>query len=595
MRDYQITCANRVLEEWETNRSTLVVAPTGTGKTHIITEIVRRSLPKRCMIVAHREELIWQARDRLMSVANIESEIEMADLIATTSLFHRMPVVISTLQTLNSGSAKWRTRMGRFDPKDFQVLIVDEAHHATASTYKNVINYFSQNPDLKIVGFTATPDRFDEEALGQMFNTVAFDYEILDAINDGWLCDVEQMMVTVEDLDFSNIRTTAGDLNGADLSAVMEAEKPLHGVAKATLDIVVDNKTIVFCASVKQAEMLSEIFNRHRAGMSDWVCGATPKETRRPMLKKFVEGDLQVVCNCDVLTEGFDNPGVKVVVMAKPTKSRAKYAQMAGRCMRPLPRLVDEPPDAEGRRQAIAQSHKPACLIVDFAGNSGRHHLMTTADILGGNVSDEALKRAAAKAKQLGKPVKMAKLIEEEEEQIEVERKEAQARRLAEEARRAKIMAREVRYKTRVVDPFNAFNLHPARERGWDFGKSLSEKQRQLLARQGIDPNTLDYAQGRQVLNELFRRWGQKLCTLKQANLLKSKYPTLDTKNLSMESATKMITELKNNQWKPIKKNGQQPESEADSSANTTEDSTRSNYGPREFAYDEDTTGMFTP
>ena len=100
--------------------------------------------------------------------------------------------------------------MSKFDPQRFGVLIIDEAHHATSPSYRRVIDYYRTNPALKVLGVTATPDRADEEALGQVFQSVAFDYEVLDAIHDGWLVPIEQQMVHVEGLDYSSIRTTAG-------------------------------------------------------------------------------------------------------------------------------------------------------------------------------------------------------------------------------------------------------------------------------------------------------------------------------------------------------------------------------------------------
>ena len=128
--------------------------------------------------------------------------------------------------------------MSKFDPQRFGVLIIDEAHHATSPTYRRVIDYYRTNPALKVLGVTATPDRADEEALGQVFQSVAFDYEVLDAIHDGWLVPIEQQMVHVEGLDYSSIRTTAGDLNGGDLAAVLEAEKNLQQMASASVAII---------------------------------------------------------------------------------------------------------------------------------------------------------------------------------------------------------------------------------------------------------------------------------------------------------------------------------------------------------------------
>ncbi|MDD2707541.1 MAG: DEAD/DEAH box helicase [Verrucomicrobiae bacterium] len=541
LRDYQVATVDAIFKEWEENQSTLAVLPTGCGKTQIFCEVIRRVQPRRALVIAHREELIFQAAKRIESIG-VGAEIEMADQRASVNLWTRAPAVVSTVQTQCAGGNGGR--MTLFKPEDFGVLIIDEGHHATASSYRRVMAYYGQNPELKILGVTATPDRADEEALGQVFQSVAFDYEILDAIKDGWLVPIEQKMIEIEGLDFSAIRTTAGDLNGGDLAAVMEAEQNLHGVASATLDIVGQKKTLVFTASVKQAEMLSEIFNRHKPGASDWICGETPKDARRERLEQFSTGQTQFMVNCGVLTEGFDAVGIEVVVMARPTKSRALYSQMVGRATRPLPGVVDGPPTPEMRRMAMAASAKPSCLVVDFSGNTGRHKLMTTADILGGKFEDEVIERAKKVAEKAGKPVNMAEVLEEEKEKA---RLEAEERRRAEAARRAHLIGK-AKFSARTVNPFDAFDLDPERARGWNNNKTLSDKQTALLLRQGIDPSGMPYGQAKQVLNELFRRWNSNLATLKQCSLLK-KYG-YETKNLTMQEASALIDGLAQNGWR---------------------------------------------
>lgn len=540
-RPYQVSAIDSIFDEWQEHDSTLIVMATGTGKTQVFSSVIQRMLPGRALVLAHREELIWQAVKRIEGMG-IETSVEMADLVAGANFWNSTPVVVSTVQTQVAGRSGGR--MTRFDPSDFALVVVDEAHHATSPTYRKILDYYRQNPRLKILGVTATPDRADEQALGEVFQSVAFDYEILDAINEGWLVPVEQQMVTIDGLDFSAIRTTAGDLNGADLAAVMEAEKNLHGIVSASLEIIGDRRTLCFAVTVKQAEMYAEIFNRHKPGMADWVCGKTPKDQRHETFRKFSDGTTQILVNVGVATEGYDNPAVEVILQARPTKSRCLYSQMVGRSTRPLPGIVDMWPDAEDRKSAIQASLKPSCLVVDFVGNSGRHKLMTTADILGGKSSDEAIERANAKAKKTGKALNMAEALEEEELAL---RREAEAKRLKEAARRARIIGK-AQFSSRSINPFDVFQLEPARERGWDKGKSLSEKQLNLLRKQGIDPAEMSYAQGRQVISEMFRRWDGKLATLKQCNLLKKH--GYETKDLSMADAGKLIDGLAKNGWK---------------------------------------------
>jgi superfamily II DNA or RNA helicase len=546
LRPYQSAASDAIFTEWQEHDSTLVVMPTGGGKTVLFADVIRRVFPRRALVLAHREELIFQARDKIQRVTGLSADVEMGEYRADGGLFGTARVVVSTIQTQCSGG-DGGGRMSKFDPARFGVLIIDEAHHATSPSYRRVIDYYRTNPALKVLGVTATPDRADEEALGQVFQSVAFDYEVLDAIHDGWLVPIKQQMVHVEGLDYSSIRTTAGDLNGGDLAAVMEAEKNLQQMASASLAIVGQRRALMFTASVKAAEMTAEIFNRHRAGMASWVCGKTDREERRRVLADFAAGKLQVVCNCGVLTEGFDDPGVEVVIMGRPTKSRSLYSQMVGRSTRPLPGVVDGPEAAEERRAAIAASAKPSCLVVDFVGNAGKHKLVTSADILGGKVSEEAVELAVMQARKAGGPVNMTEALDEAEAELH------EQKRLAEAARRARLVA-TARFTTQTVDPFDVLHLDPVKPRGWDNNRQLTEKQRSLLAKQGINPDGISFSQGKQLITEIFRRWDGKLCSFKQAKVLR-KYGYGSDVSFAEASAT--IDALAKNGWvRPARGNG---------------------------------------
>ena len=546
LRPYQRQAVNSVLESFRENGSALVVLPTGTGKTILFADVIRRMFPRRVIVLAHREELIFQAKEKIEHVTGLPAEIEMADskIDMGYCMFDSPRIVVSSIQTQNAGG-DGLGRMSKFVPDNYGLLVIDEAHHAVAKSYRRVIDYYRQNPNLKVLGVTATPDRADEEALGQVFHAVAFDYEILDAIHDGWLVPIDQQIVDVDGLDFSTVRTTCGDLNGADLAALMEYEENLQGIAIPTVELIGDRRALVFSASVAHAERLSEIFNRYREGCSTWICGKTKKDDRRRILRDYAEGKYQILCNCGVLTEGFDDPGVEVVVMGRPTKSRALYAQMVGRGTRPFPGVVDSYDTDLERRAAIAASRKPSCLVVDFVGNAGRHKLMTTANILGGNVSDAAIDRAVEQARTDGGPVRMDDVLDHAESEIAAEQERETLREMA---RRARLKG-QANWTARAVNPFDVFNIVPAHERGWDKGRQLSEKQHNMLLKQGINPDNLTYAQARQIIGEMFRRWDGGVCTFKQANTMKKYgYPT----DVSKQEASKIIDALAANNWRDI-------------------------------------------
>lgn len=519
LRNYQHEFCAAVETEWKENRSTLGVMFTGLGKTICFAEIIKRYHPKRALVIAHREELIFQARDKILEHAGLHMEVEMGDYRASTesALFSKTSGIVSSIQTLTAGG-DGAGRMSKFDPNDFDLLITDEAHHSTALTYRRVTDYFMQNPRLKHLGVTATPDRVDKAALGQVFESVAFEYEADDATADGWLVPVDQQFATIGELDYSGIRTTAGDLNGADLAKVMEAEKPLYAVADEIIKLIGNRRTIAFCASVAHAEMLCSILQRYQGIVAAWICGKTDKDTRRRILSDFAAGKIQVVCNCGVLTEGYDDCGVEVIAMARPTKSRALYAQMLGRGLRPLPGIVDGPSTVMGRRFAISKSRKPECTVLDFVGNSGKHKLITSLDVLGGKYSDEAIEAAIIQAKKTGKPMKVKELLEDEEERIKKEKAE---RELAEAARKANlIVPADVAWKK--VDPYDILQVAPVvKERAWDDGKVLKEKWSEQLRNQGFDPAAQSYGQSMAILRSLWDRSNKGLCTFRMAKQLR--------------------------------------------------------------------------
>lgn len=545
MRDYQEAAREGIIKRWETDCSTLAVLPTGLGKTVLFADVIRWNWEhrhQRTMVLAHREELILQAADKIRRVTGLEVQIEMGEYRVNNWFGDMPPVIVSTVQTHCAGG-DGGGRMSKFDPQDFGLVVIDEAHHATSSTYKRCLRWYLQNEECKVLGVTATPDRADAEALGTVFESVAYEYQIMDAINNGWLVPIEQQMVTVGTLDFSGVRTTAGDLNQGDLAEIMEEENNLQGIAVPTVEICGDKRAIVFAATVAQAERLAEILNRYKPNSASWVSGKTDKEERRRILAEFKAGHLQYVVNVGVLTEGFDDSGVEVVIMARPTKSRALYAQMAGRGTRPaetVAGLLGDCATPADRVSMIRNSRKPKCLIVDFVGNSGRHKLCSTADILGGaDIDLEVIETVAKKARQYGKPLDMAA-------EIERARLEIEARKRVEEARRLGLKAR-AEYLTSKVDPFNVWDITPVKETAYDKRRRFTAKQAQvLLERIGVDPGKIPYGQGKQLLDEYFRRINNNMASLKQAALLRKKGFSMPLRH---DAANRMISRMAAN-WK---------------------------------------------
>jgi superfamily II DNA or RNA helicase len=553
LRPYQAEAIARIDEAFASHDSALVVLPTGCGKTIVFaTAIDRLGGRGRALVIAHREELIAQAAQKIHAVTGVSPQIEMAVHWATPEWldWDHAPtrVIVSSVQTLSTG------RMKRF-ASGFDLLVIDEAHHAPAESYRRIIEHFRAiNPEMRVLGVTATPDRADELALGSVFETVAHSYDIADAVTDGWLTPIRQTSVNVAGLDYSSVRTTAGDLNGADLSKILNEEKTLHQIAHPTIEVARGRRAIVFCASVEQATRIGEIINRWKGGSAAMVSGETPKLERQAILSRFARGQTQFLCNCGVLTEGFDDPGVEVVVLARPTKSRALFAQMVGRGTRPLPGIVDGPETAADRVAAIAASAKPCCEVIDFVGNTGRHRLISVSDILGGNDPEPVRDLAAEIARKAGRGADVESALAEARARIEEERRRAEeeaerraaAKKLRDEqiareaARRANLRAR-ADYRTSTVDPFEVLGVRrdPAALAKWTgSGRPISDKQAQMLARSGIDPRSLNGDEARRLCQEIIARFKTGKCTFKQAAILRKN--GLDP-NMSKADATKAL------------------------------------------------------
>ncbi len=545
LRDYQREAVERTLDSFRTNQAVLLVLATGLGKTVIAAHIANAFKDKgRILLLAHREELVFQGQATLERVTGARSEVEMADSWALKSaLWVGAKVVCSTIQTQNAG--RDGGRMQRFDPNEFSLVIVDEAHHATAASYRRVIAHYRQNPNLRILGLTATPDRADEAALGEVFDDVAYEHDISDGIEGGWLVPVTQTSVHVDGLDYSSIRTTAGDLNGADLAEVLEFEGNLHGMSTPILDLCGDAQTLIFTATVAQAERFAEILNRHKPESAEHVCGATPKEYRRSLFERYAKGDFQFLVNVDVATEGFDEPGIQHIVMARPTKSRAKYAQMLGRGTRTLPGVVDGVDTADARRALISLSDKPALNVLDFVGNAGRHKLVHPSDILGGKYSDEIVELANRNIERSDKPADIASELVKAEREIEKRRRTRE-----EAARRAKIRVAS-RYSMSQVNPFDVLDVVPCREPGWHVGRLATERQKAAIQKFGVDvPEGLSFTHAGQLIDRLIKRAQAGRPTFKQSKLLKRYGYNPD--DMTFTQASETITAIAGNGWRRV-------------------------------------------
>lgn len=313
---------------------------------------------------------------------------------------------------------------------------VHNCHHAVSKSYRSVMKWFEQNPLQRNLMVTATPRRADKVGLHNVCESIAYTMELKEAINEGWLVPIRQKFVTVEGLDISKVDIRAGKLNEGQVEAAFlgtdeEEEKLLHAIVKPTIDEAAGRKTLVFAAGKDHANKLASCFAAHGVDAGVVVENTDPAE-RAELIARYSHGDLQVLVNCMVFTEGFDAPATEIIANCRPTKSEALYLQIIGRGTRPLAGVVDGPVTAEARKAAIEASDKKSCTILDFVGNSGDIKLVSVADVLAGdNIEPIDLAEALRVATETGETVDMEALAEkmkqsrlEAEERKEIERQQ---------------------------------------------------------------------------------------------------------------------------------------------------------------------------
>lgn len=341
-------------------RRPLIGLPTGTGKTVVFSAIVQAAAKKgsRCLILAHRDELLTQSEEKLTAVA---PELALSTGFVKAKLNdHHTPVVIASVQTLSRSN-----RLAQIvDP--FDIVIVDEAHHAAADSYMRVLDglgSFRETGGPLTIGVTATPQRADGKDLGATWQEIVYHRDMLSMMREGYLCDLRGIRVKLGGLDLSDVRTTGGDYNDADLEEALEAaDAPEHGV-RAWHKYCAGRKTICFTPTIALAQMVAAEF-RETGVAARALSGKTPLEERREMLRRFKTGEVQVIANAQVLTEGFDEPSVECVMIARPTKSQGMYVQMVGRGTRIAPGKKD-------------------CIVLDIVGATDRLDLTTLPRLFG--------------------------------------------------------------------------------------------------------------------------------------------------------------------------------------------------------------------
>lgn len=512
LRPYQQEAREAVQKEWaEGRKRTLLVLPTGTGKTVVFSKIIEDQVRegKRVLVLAHRSELLDQASDKLKTATGLGTALEKAE---STSIGSWYRVVVGSVQTMQR-----EKRLSQFPPNWFDTIVVDEAHHAISDGYQKVLNHFG---DSQVLGVTATPDRGDMKNLGSYFDSLAYEYSLVQAIKEGYLSKIKALTIPI-DLDLSSVSMSAGDFKVSDVGTALDPY--LVQIADEMAEYCKDRKTVVFLPLVKTSQKFRDILNE-RGFKAAEVNGES--KDRAEVLEDFERGRYNVLCNSMLLTEGWDCPSVDCVVVLRPTKVRALYSQMVGRGTRLFP-------------------GKEELLLLDFLWHTERHELCRPAHLICES-PEVAKKMVENMEEETGIVLDLEDMEAKSAEDVVAEREEALAKQLAEMRKR----------KRKLVDPLQfEMSIHAedlsnyVPNFGWEMAPP-SENQLKALEKYGIFTDEVGNAgKANLLLDRLNKRRNEGLSTPKQIRFLESR----GFRNVGMwnfESARNMIDRIAANGWR---------------------------------------------
>lgn len=336
LRNYQKEAIDKVLQRLDQGvRRPAVVLATGGGKSVVMSYLIpkiRGFNPKRkkTLVLAHKEELVRQIAQTLRRVnPDLEVDIDMRNQRPSSFV----DVVVGSVPTLVR-----LTRLEKYDPAEYKAIVVDECHHATASSWKKILDYFGAlNPELElaVVGFTATLERADGVSLGNVFQEVAYERSLITMIEQKELCDAQFLSIRL-DIDLSQVGTHAGDYEQTELDSHVNTPEVNQQLARSFKKVKLKlglKSTLVFCVSIEHCKTLSGVLQAQGIN-AQYVTGDTVRHERRAILEDFKTGKIAVLCNVLVFTEGTDIPNIDSLILGRPTKSRPLLTQMIGRGLR---------------------------------------------------------------------------------------------------------------------------------------------------------------------------------------------------------------------------------------------------------------------
>ena len=511
MRPYQQAGREKIHAEWDAGRrSTLLVLPTGTGKTIVMAAVAEDQVlaQQRVLILAHRGELLEQAADKILNATGLRCAVEKAEQTCLDSLYR---ITVGSVQSLMRPK-----RLEQFPHDYFGTILIDEAHHAITDGYRRILDWFD---GASVLGVTATPDRGDMRNLGEVFDSLAYEYKLTQAIRDGYLCKIMAQTLPLK-LDISTVGMSGGDYAVQGLGTALDPY--LDQIAEQMAAYCKGRKTVVFLPLIKTSQKFRDILNAHGFAAAE-VNGQSPD--RAEVLADFAAGKYNVLCNSMLLTEGWDCPSVDCIVVLRPTKVRSLYSQMVGRGTRLFP-------------------GKDHLLLLDFLWHTERHELCHPAHLICEN--EEVAQRMTEAIEAAGAPVDIEEAEQTASEEVVAAREEALAKQLHEMRSR----------KRKLVDPLQ-FEMSIQAEDlsgyvpafGWEMAPA-SDKQRSALEKWGILPDEIDNAgKAAKLLDRLSARRAEGLTTPKQIRFLEGRgFQHVGT--WQFETAKSLIDRIAANGWR---------------------------------------------
>ena len=346
LRPYQEIAVQDASDALDKHKNTIVVAPTGAGKTIMLSALIgkRYKKGKKILILQHRDELVGQNKNKF---SRVNPKISTSIVDASEKNWDGS-AVFSMVQTLSRPNNL--ANMSKID-----MMVIDESHHAIAETYTRIINKVKEaNESVEIVGFTATPNRGDRKGLKGVFNNCSHQIEIANLIREGFLVPPKTFVIDVGvQQDLQNVRKTVSDFDMGQVEQIMNKRAINEKIVEEWQEKAGNRKTVIFCSTVAHAHDVCDEFRKSQV-RAEIVTGETPSEERKQILHDLEHGDVQVVVNVAVLTEGFDAPPISCIVLTRPCSYKSTMVQMIGR----------------GLRTVNQEEHpgiiKTDCIVLDF-------------------------------------------------------------------------------------------------------------------------------------------------------------------------------------------------------------------------------------